>query len=95
MFPNPVVEVPAVKVPVVEVPVLEVPVLEVPVLEVGASVRYVKNDHTKIVHLIRIDISNLSQPPNFTIIFKYGRTIQTTKEAIGTHQYSRSFLDSY
>ena len=54
-----------------------------PALEVGASVRYVKNDHIEHGDLIGVNISDLSQPPIFTIQFSDGRTVETTRDHIG------------
>ena len=52
----------------------------IPLLEVGATVRYIKNDHVEKGVLVGVNITDQSNPSIFTIEFHDGRRVETTRE---------------
>ena len=52
----------------------------IPLLEVGATVRYIKNDHAEKGFLVGVNITDQSNTPIFTIEFYDGRRVETTRE---------------
>ena len=51
-------------------------------MEVGATVRYIKNDHVEKGVLVGVNITDQSNPPFFTIEFHDGRRVETTREHV-------------
>ena len=58
------------------------PSTKIPVLKLGASVRYILNDHVEKGIITQIDVSDPIGPPLFEVTFDDGRKSQCTKEHI-------------